>query len=207
MKKPIMLLSLSLFLAGCQTGENNTDDTPDDQDTTEEVEDNEDNNEESEQKDETDQEDTEEETDTTDYDNIKVSVQDAFDVFTDKYPDANINEIELELENGSYEYELEGYEGDTEYELTIDAFSKEILDEDEDNESDERGKLEKDQLDDVEKYVKEALDDAGSDYWVDEWELKVKDDYIKFDIDLKTDNDDKLEYRYNYETGELLEKE
>lgn len=207
MKKPIMLLSLSLFLAGCQTGENNTDDTPDDQDTTEEVEDNEDNDEESEQKDETDQEDTEEETDTTDYDNIKVSVQDAFDVFTDKYPDANINEIELELENGSYEYELEGYEGDTEYELTIDAFSKEILDEDEDNESDERGKLEKDQLDDVEKYVKEALDDAGSDYWVDEWELKVKDDYIKFDIDLKTDNDDKLEYRYNYETGELLEKE
>lgn len=202
----MLLLVFSLYISGCQNNE--MPDVEDSEiDSTEEVQ-NQENNE-TEENDTVDQEDenTDEDVDTTDYSNINVTVHDAFDLFMDEYPNAKINEIELEREHNTYEYQIEGYEGTTEYELKIDAFTKEIISRDEDHEEHETGELKREQLDDIEKYVKEALDDAGSGYFVDEWELKVKSDYIKFEIEVENDDGDDIEYKYNYETGELIEKD
>jgi len=52
-----------------------------------------------------------------------------------------------------------------------------------------------------------GLEDAGSDYWIDEWELKAKSNYTKFEVELKSDNGDEIEYKYDYKTGELLKKD
>lgn len=183
----IILLIGALSLSGCQTDTPNGD-SPNNTNNSEK------------------QEDNVENIDKTKYENIKVSVKDAFDTFMEKYPDAKINEIELELKHDTYEYEIEGYAGNVEYEVTIDAFTREILEEEESHEDDEKMEIKRAQLDKVDEYVKEALADAGDKYWMDEWELKAKSDYVKFDIELKTDDGAKLKYKYNYETGELLEK-
>ena len=204
-----ILLVFSLYVSGCQT-EQPDPETPDTDDTETPADSNQTDEEETDGEDtadETEETNDEENVDTTEYDNIKVSVEDAFDVFMDKYPDAKVNEIELELEGNTYEYEIEGYEGTTEYEITIDAFTKETSDEHESHESDESGELNRDDLNKVNDYVEEALSDAGADYWVDEWELKVKSDYTKFEIELKNDNDDEIEYKYDFDSGELLDKD
>lgn len=139
------------------------------------------------------------------YEEIKVSVEDAYDMYKDKYPDAKINEIEFEYKHNTYEYEIEGYDGTMEYEMKIDAISREILDESSDHESDEHGEISRDQLADIDKYLKLAFEDAGEGYFLDEWKLKVKDDYVKFEVELKADGK-KVKYKYDFETGELLEK-
>lgn len=141
------------------------------------------------------------------HENIKISVEEAFDMYLDKYPNAKINEIEFELEDDHYEYEIEGYDGNKEYELKINANSGEILEEDEDTEDEEQGELKRDDLGNVDKYLKEALADAGDGFWLDEYELKVKSNYTKFDIEVKNDKGDKIKYKYDFNSGELLKKE
>lgn len=211
----IILLVLVMVLVGCeadksdpgpnQPNDNNANediDQPDkDQDSDENEDANDSNHEDSEGEDEA-------KGDLIKYKDkdIDVSVQEAFNIFKDKYPNAKINEIELEHEDEGYEYEIEGYEGNTQYELKINAHSGDILDDEKEKEDDEHGDIEEADLDKVEKYLKEAFEDAGDGYWLDEYELKSKSDYVKFDIDLKNDDGDKIKYKYNYETGELLEK-
>lgn len=201
----MLLLVFSLYISGCQNNETpDVDDT--ETDSAEEVQNQEENDTNTEEQ-KTEDTDIDEDVDTTDYNHIKVTVHDAFDLFMDEYPDATINDIELEREHNTYEYQIEGYEGTTEYELKIDAFTKEIISQGEDNDEHESGELKREQLDDVEKYVKEALDDAGAGYFVDEWILKVESDYTKFEIEVENDAGDDIEYKYNYETGELIEKD
>lgn len=204
-KMTMLLLVFSLYISGCQNNETpDVDDT--ETDSAEEVQNQEENDTNTEEQ-KTEDTDIDEDVDTTDYNHIKVTVHDAFDLFMDEYPDATINDIELEREHNTYEYQIEGYEGTTEYELKIDAFTKEIISQGEDNDEHESGELKREQLDDVEKYVKEALDDAGAGYFVDEWILKVESDYTKFEIEVENDAGDDIEYKYNYETGELIEKD
>lgn len=132
--------------------------------------------------------------------------QEIFDVFMGKYPNAKVNEIELEREGGKYQYEIEGYEGSTKYELRIDATTKEILKEKRENNKNEYGEIKRDQLDKVDQYVKKALDDSGEGYLLKEWKLKAKNDYIEFTIELENNKGKEIKYKYNYETGELLGK-
>ena len=202
----ILLLVSVLALTGCQSDNSDKDNTNNDEPGVAEEVENGDDLEEEANNGESEETEDNEDMDTTRHDNIKVSVEDAFDLYKERYPEAKVNEIELEKEDNIYEYKIEGYDGNTQYELEIHAFTKKILDEETEIEDDEHGEIRKDQLDKIDKYVKEALDDAGSEYWVDEWELEAKSDYIKFDIDLKTDSGNKLKYKYNYDTGELLKK-
>lgn len=137
---------------------------------------------------------------------IEVSIQEAFDRFMEKFPESNINEVELEYKHNSYEYKIEGYGDRTQYELKIDAYSGDILDEEREREDDEHDGIKKEDLDKLDKYLEEVFKDAGSGYWLDEYELKAKSAYVKLDIELKNDQGNELKYKYNFDTGELLEK-
>ena len=195
MKKLSMFLIMTLcamVLIACQSDNEDQTDPGNEDDDTDIVEND-------------DTESDEDDADKTDYDQIEVSVEDAFDQYKDEHPDAKVNEIELELEDDTYEYKLEGYDGNTQYEMTIDAFSGEVLADEKESENDEEGEIEKADLDKIDEYVNEALEDAGDDYWVKEWELKIKSDYVKFDVELKNDDGDKNKYKYDYESGELLD--
>ncbi|HIW21847.1 MAG TPA: PepSY domain-containing protein [Candidatus Dorea intestinavium] len=213
-KLGMILLILTLLVTACGNKDTNKevdngssqDNSKNSTETQDEVAQNKEDGSEDTAKEETEKEDTQKE-ELQKHENIKISVEEAFDMYLDKYPNTKINEIEFELEDDHYEYEIEGYDGNKEYELKINANSGEILEEDEDTEDEEQGELKRDDLGNVDKYLKEALADAGDGFWLDEYELKVKSNYTKFDIEVKNDKGDKIKYKYDFNSGELLKKE
>ncbi|WP_297952753.1 PepSY domain-containing protein [uncultured Lactobacillus sp.] len=52
---------------------------------------------------------------------IQVSQQSALNKFNEKYPDTEIKELDLKLENNNYVYEIDGFDKTKEYSATIDA--------------------------------------------------------------------------------------
>lgn len=133
-----------------------------------------------------------------DYQDIKLSIYDAYDIFKDKYPNAKINEIELYLKNNTYIYEIEGYEGNSKYELKIEAFSKDIIKEEKEAKTDQIGEIKKDKLETPEADLKKVIEETSPAYILKEYELKAKKDYLELEIELINVNEERLEYKYNY---------
>ena len=59
--------------------------------------------------------------------NITVSLKEAVAVFQSAHPEAQINSVELESNMGNLQYEITGLDTSYEYEMRIDANSKEVL--------------------------------------------------------------------------------
>lgn len=59
--------------------------------------------------------------------NTTVSLKDAVAVFQSKHPEAQIHSVELDSKFGSLQYDITGLDSSYEYEMRIDANSKEIL--------------------------------------------------------------------------------
>ena len=59
--------------------------------------------------------------------NTTVSLKDAVSVFQSKHPEAQIHSVELDSKFGNLQYDITGSDSSYEYEMRIDANSKEIL--------------------------------------------------------------------------------
>lgn len=196
MFKKKRLLSLvavsSLALAACGT----TDDSSDADDATLPV---------------AEQEDTTSENPTDDVKNEENETMDpveAFDIFLDKYPNAKVTQIELEKDMDSFQYKVEGFEENTEYELKIDptdgAIIKESIDTDDDHDD---GEITREQTEKITGLVDQALADVEEDATLKEWQLDVDDGIVKLEIELNKPGLEDIEYKFNVDTGELIEKD
>lgn len=196
MFKKKRLLSLvavsSLALAACGT----TDDSSDADDATPPV---------------AEQEDTTSENPTDDVKNEENETMDpveAFDIFLDKYPNAKVTQIELEKDMDSFQYKVEGFEENTEYELKIDptdgAIIKESIDTDDDHDD---GEITREQTEKITGLVDQALADVEEDATLKEWQLDVDDGIVKLEIELNKPGLEDIEYKFNVDTGELIEKD
>ncbi len=58
---------------------------------------------------------------------IDLSQKDALDKFDAKYPNKQIESIDLKQENGTYVYEIDGFDKTNEYTATIDADNGKVL--------------------------------------------------------------------------------
>lgn len=56
-----------------------------------------------------------------------IDVSDAIKIYQEKHPKTDITSVELESERSGLVYKIEGVDDETEYDLTINASSKEIL--------------------------------------------------------------------------------
>lgn len=150
---------------------------------------------------------------TTDF---KVSVADAIKAYQEAYPDSDITSIDLETSFGNYLYKIEGVDDSKEYEIQVDADTKEVSKEREealDTEEQDGVKRKEDKLDlenllSVEKVADIATKQVGSgkatDWSLDKdmgttyWEVKVEDGHketeVKIDAKsgkvLETETDD-----------------
>ncbi len=142
-----------------------------------------------------------------------VTVEEAIQIFQDKYPDAAITSIDLDTSFGNYFYQVEGVDDTNEFELKIDAETKETSEErTEKLDADEQNGVKKDadQLDltnllSLEEIsdiaVKEAGGGQATDWSLDKemnvtyWEVKVEDGNKQTDV------------KINAQTGEVLETE
>lgn len=141
---------------------------------------------------------------------LKVSTEDAIQRYRETYPDTDITSISLEYKLGRPIYQIEGVDDTKEYELTINADTNDILQQQDENlNHDDQNKRQEEalQLDGILNADKiaeiahsnargsvvemELTKDLGTTYW----EVKLEDG--KLETELKIDA----------QTGNILEKE
>ncbi len=140
------------------------------------------------------------------YDKVKLTPTEALNIYLEKYPDAYIKEVELELKSGVFVYEVEGYTDNEKNELYIDSVNGNIL---EMKTQFFRGRYDRitpEATDQIEGLVKEALDDAGSGSELYEYELEVEDLRLELEVKITGANGQYLNYKYDLGTGDLIHK-
>ncbi|OFO62586.1 hypothetical protein HMPREF3023_07765 [Peptoniphilus sp. HMSC075B08] len=132
----------------------------------------------------------------------------AFDGFKKLHADAKIESFQLDIENGKAYYKVNGYDAENEYEVTVDAVTGDIVkDEFEaENTSAKTADLQLEMIEAVDKYMQEALKDAGQGYEAGEYEVEFDNGKYEVSVEVVNGNKD-ITYTYDYETGKLIEKD
>ena len=101
----------------------------------------------------------------------------AFDGFKKLHADAKVESFQLEVENGKAYYKVSGYDAEKEYEVTVDAVTGDIVkDEFEaENTSAKTADVQLEMIEAVDKYMDEALKDAGQGFEAGEYEVEFED--------------------------------
>lgn len=143
------------------------------------------------------------------YEDIGLSPEEAFDTFVNKYTDVRVSSFELNLEDGSYVYEVEGHDDVNKYEMKIEATDGEILEDEQGarDDVDSEGQITKDHVDNIEELVERSLTEAGNNYRIEEWQVNIENGQPILEIELIDDNNNEIEYKYNLETLELIESD
>lgn len=131
---------------------------------------------------------------------FQISLEDAVQTFHDTFGETvNIEEVEFDEDHGEYYYEIEGWEGTTEYKLDIHANTGDIR-----KEKTKENQDPDDEILKIENYItpEEAMQaavDASSTDFVEEWTLEFEDGRPVYDIDLQGADDIEIDA----ETGEV----
>lgn len=191
MKKFILVLVFALGFAGCQKA--NTP-APAETDT----------------KNETQVTDTTDEKATDQAAAEDISLEDALKVFTDKYPEANIEDISFDVDNNVAKYEIEAFDDSNEYDMEISAKDGSIIKDnfEKDNTANKKA-IDTSLISKVNDFVAETIKDAGSDYYLDSYSMDYEESgaYTQLEVEVKNSNGKDIEYKYNMETGELVKKD
>ena len=186
MKKFILVLVFALSFAGCQK--------PADTDT----------------KNETQVTDTTDEKATDQAAAENISLEDALKMFTDKYPEASIEEVSFDVDNKVAKYEIEAFDDSNEYEMEISAKDGSIIkDKSEKDNTANKKAIDTSLISKVDDFVAETIKDAGPDYYLDSYSIDYEESgaYTKLEIEVENSNGKDIEYKYNMETGELIKKD
>lgn len=132
----------------------------------------------------------------------------AFDGFKKLHANAKVESFQLEVENGKAYYKVSGYDAEKEYEVTVDAVTGDIVkDEFEaENTSAKTADIQLEMIEAVDKYMEEALKDAGQGYEAGEYEVEFEDGKYVVTVEVVNGTKD-ISYTYDYETGKLIEKD
>lgn len=132
----------------------------------------------------------------------------AFDGFKKLHANAKVESFQLEVENGKAYYKVSGYDAEKEYEVTVDAVTGDIVkDEFEaENTSAKTADIQLNMIEAVDKYMDEALKDAGQGFEAGEYEVEFEDGKYVVTVEVVNGTKD-ISYTYDYETGKLIEKD
>jgi len=143
------------------------------------------------------------------YEDIKLTPEEVFNIYVKKYPNVKVNKLALDLDRRSYVYEVEGYDDTNKYELKIEPVDGKILGEEQEqrDHNDKDGEITIENVNKIQELIDKALKDAGNGYKVYEWELIFENSQSIFEIEVVDGNDHDIEYKYNINTMELIEKD
>lgn len=127
-----------------------------------------------------------------------ISVQDAIEIFNNEFGSPNIDEIKFERDDGRYVYDFEGWDGEFEYEMEIDAQTGEILSQETEADTDHDDILDLDGIISPQEAMAIALEAAGSGY-VEEWDLELENGFTVYEVDIEGGEDQDVDAH----TGEI----
>ena len=131
-----------------------------------------------------------------------VTLEQATELFAQTFgEDVNISSIELDEDIRGYEYDLSGWDGEQEYELSLDAHSGEIKKQDTETDNDRDDVINLDNIITPREAMEIAVNDTGIDF-VEGWSLEEDDGIIVYEIDLQGIDDITL----NAETGDIVDR-
>ena len=199
-KLAVLSMSTLLLLAAC--GENtDTTLTPIEPETEESVETDESN---TNTPVETDEEPTQTTKGIQDVD-FEVSLDDAVQRFMDTFPEAEgIDKVQFDVDDGRFEYELDGFNAGYEFELTIDAETGDILEQSTDDDDDHEVAIDFGNIISPQEAMSFALEAAGSGY-VKEWELETDDGRTYYEIDIEGADNNVDSVDIDAVSGDILE--
>ena len=133
---------------------------------------------------------------TSDIKEVKIDIDGAVNKFKETFSDEGIaiESISLELENGEYEYEIEGRKDNKEYHLTLDANTADIKAQSEEDDDDNKTAEPIDFASIISPT--EAMDKAltgQEDAKVVEWSLSTDDGKLKYEIDVENGDDKEVD--------------
>ena len=131
-----------------------------------------------------------------------ITLEQASEVFAQTFGEGiNISSIELDEDIRGYEYDLSGWDGEQEYELSLDAHSGEIKKQDIEQDNDRDDIINFDNIITPREAMEIAINDTGVDF-VEGWSLEEDDGIIVYEIDLQGSDDITL----NAETGDIVDR-
>lgn len=132
----------------------------------------------------------------------------AFDGFKKLHANAKVESFQLEVENGKAYYKVSGYDAEKEYEVTVDAVTGDIVKDEfeSENTSAKTADIQLEMIEAVDKYMDEALKDAGQGFEAGEYEVEFEDGKYVVTVEVVNGTKD-ISYTYDYETGKLIEKD
>lgn len=132
----------------------------------------------------------------------------AFDGFKKLHANAKVESFQLEVENGKAYYKVSGYDAEKEYDVAVDAVTGDIAkDEFEaENTSAKTADIQLNMIEAVDKYMDEALKDAGQGFEAGEYEVEFEDGKYLVKVEVVNGNKD-ITYKYDFESGKLIEKD
>ena len=140
---------------------------------------------------------------------FKVSLDefDIFDKFVEEYQGVKVTEIELSLKNNAYVYEIEGMTSSEEIEAKYDANTGDLVQVERESYDGNKNILVREDLNQVKEFFNLVFDDAGEAYHLKEWTLKDKNGKKIIEFEVVNEDNNEIEYKYDYETKELIEKD
>lgn len=139
-----------------------------------------------------------------------VTLDEVVKVFQDKYPDTVLTQVSLDSSFGKYFYKIEGSDAKQEYELEVDANTKEILkDKQESQDPDDWAEAQQDALDlkgiiTIEK-AGELAEQAAGDGHATDWELSKDLDIMYWEV--KVEGQKEIEVKLDAHSGKVLHQE
>lgn len=138
---------------------------------------------------------------------VAVSLDDAVAIFQESHPDAKIHSVDLDTSFGKYEYEVTGQDASTEYEMTIDATTKEVLNEETETETDRESSLDLSVIIEPSAAIEPASTVAETNGLTPEsWSLDADNGVQIYTVNFEEGRSE-VEVEVNAETGEILHVE
>lgn len=121
---------------------------------------------------------------------LQQALETAIDLFKDEFPDADVTEVDIDLEaNKNYEIQIEGYDGTNEVELEYHTETEEIREiKTDDDDGDSNRPLPMDELLSIDEVNEIALAEAGFGE-IKDWHLEYDDDRDNFVWDIEISDD------------------
>lgn len=132
---------------------------------------------------------------------------DIFDKFLTDYDGVQVTKLELSFKDLGYVYEIEGMTSDEEIEVEYDANTGELIELERDSFDSDKNFLVREDLNQINDFFKIVFDDAGEAYHLKEWTLKDKNGEKIIEFEVVNNENNEIEYKYDYDTKELIEKD
>lgn len=140
------------------------------------------------------------------YKDVKITPSEALDLYSEKYPESTVIELELELEDGIFVYKVKRIDAEKEYQIYIDSKDGSII---ELTEKISRGhftSIANNQADKINDLVNNALKDAGANSELSEWSLEIDEGMLELTVELILENNQERKYKYDLAAKELVKK-